>query len=155
VTHLGDTAVVYLLVGLTAALVALRRHVIDAAVLVVALPLTTLVLSALKGAEDRARPSGDLVETSGSSFPSGHAAYAVAWVAVAIALGRAVPSLAGRFAVAGVAVLVALAVGVTRVYLRAHYVSDVVAGWGMAAALFALCAIAGLIVAHLRQNPRS
>ena len=155
VTHLGDGVVVYVLVGLTAALVAARHRAIDAAVLVAGLLLTTTVLHVLKDAEDRARPVEALVQTSSSSFPSGHAAYAVAWVAVALALGRAVPSLAGRFALAGGAVLVAVAIGATRVYLRAHFVSDVVAGWGMAAALFALCAVAGLIVAHLRQNQRS
>ncbi|MBA3327692.1 MAG: VTT domain-containing protein [Solirubrobacterales bacterium] len=155
VAQLGSGPAVYVLVGLAAVVIAARGRAIEAAVLVAGLLATTIVLHVLKGAEERVRPAGALVETSSSSFPSGHAAYAVAWVAVAIALARAVPSAAGRVAVVGGAVLVAVAIGATRVYLRAHFVSDVVAGWGMAAAVFALCAIAGLVVAHLRQTSRS
>jgi undecaprenyl-diphosphatase len=45
-----------------------------------------------------------------------------------------------------------VAVGLTRVQLRAHYLSDVVGGWGLALALFALCAIVALVVGHVRDN---
>jgi undecaprenyl-diphosphatase len=50
------------------------------------------------------------------------------------------------------AVVLAVAIALTRVYLRAHYLSDVVGGAGMAAAIFALCGMAALIVGHLRNN---
>ena len=48
-----------------------------------------------KAAVDRPRPADSLVDTSGSAYPSGHAAYSVAWVAVAVLLARFVPWLAG------------------------------------------------------------
>ena len=43
-------------------------------------------------------------------------------------------------------------VGITRIYLRAHFFSDVIGGFGLALGLFALSAIAALVVVHLRQN---
>jgi membrane-associated phospholipid phosphatase len=41
---------------------------------------------------------------------------------------------------------------VTRIYLRAHFFSDVIGGYGLACGLFALTGIAALVVSHLRQN---
>jgi hypothetical protein len=41
-------------------------------------------------------------------------------------------NLASRFALVTVAVVVAAAVGLTRLYLRAHWLSDVTGGWGSA-----------------------
>ena len=43
-------------------------------------------------------------------------------------------------------------VGLTRVYLRAHYLSDVEGGWGLAVAIFALLGVVALVVGRLRQN---
>ena len=42
-----------------------------------------------------------------------------------------------------VAIVIAVAVGLSRIYLRAHYLSDVVGGWGLGAAIFALCGSRG------------
>ena len=52
----------------------------------------------------------ELVMTGGSSYPSGHAAYAVAYVAVAIALSRA---LSARAALVTLAVVLTVAIGLT------------------------------------------
>jgi membrane-associated phospholipid phosphatase len=76
----------------------------------------------------------------------------VTWVAVAVALSRALPNLASRFAFVTVAMVIAAAVGASRIYLRAHYVSDVVGGWGLAAALFALCGTVALVIGYVRNN---
>ena len=56
--------------------------------LVVGLVLVYIAVHVTKGALDRPRPTASLVETSGAAYPSGHAAYATAWVAVAVALTR-------------------------------------------------------------------
>jgi membrane protein DedA with SNARE-associated domain/membrane-associated phospholipid phosphatase len=137
--------------ALTSLTLAVRRRFADAVALVCGLGLVVLAVHIAKDDLDRPRPLSPLVETEGHSFPSGHAAYSVVYVAVAVALARTVPWL-GRFAVVTVAVAVAAALGLSRVYLRAHFVSDVAGGWGLAAAIFALCAIVALVATHVRQN---
>jgi undecaprenyl-diphosphatase len=77
------------------------------------------------------------------------------WVAVAVALSRALPNVASRFAFVTVAIVIAVVVGLTRIYLRAHYLSDVVGGWGLGAAIFALCGSAALVIGYVRNNARA
>lgn len=88
----------------------------------------TLTVSLLKHAFGRSRsPLGYFVETSGS-FPSGHAAVSVAaYGMLAYVLWRArVLRAESALLLAG---LVAFAIGVSRIYLIEHYLSDVLNGW--------------------------
>jgi membrane-associated phospholipid phosphatase len=110
-----------------------------------------LVVAVTKQAVDRPRPIDPLTTTQNASFPSGHSAYAVGWIAAAVAYGRAAPGRR-RSAPVLAAVAIAVVVGVTRIYLRAHYLSDVLAGAGIAAALYALCGAAALVVDFVRHN---
>ena len=86
------------------------------------------------------------METSLSSFPSGHAAYATAWIAVTLALGRRRLGLAGETAWLLGAIALAAAVGLSRIYLRVHWWSDVAAGWAIGAGIFGLLAAIALVV---------
>ena len=74
------------------------------------------------------------------------------WVAVAIALSRALPTIASRFAFVTVAIVIAIVVGLSRIYLRVHYLSDVVGGWGLGATIFGLCGLAVLVIGYVRNN---
>jgi membrane-associated phospholipid phosphatase len=71
---------------------------------------------------------------------------------VAVALGRVLPSLASRFAFVTIAVVIGAAVGLSRVYLRVHYLSDVGGGWGLGLTVFALCGMAVLVIGYVRNN---
>ena len=51
--------------------------------------------------------------------------------------------------------VIAATVGLTRVYLGVHYLSDVVAGWAVGVAAFSLCAVVAMLATHLRQNART
>jgi membrane protein DedA with SNARE-associated domain/membrane-associated phospholipid phosphatase len=153
VSVLGSLPVAIALVVLAAALLAwLRRERGSALVLAMGLLLTWVGVHVTKDAVDRPRPARVLVEVDDASYPSGHAAYAVTWIAVSVALSRALPNLASRFAFVTVAIVVAAAVGLSRVYLRAHYISDVVGGWALASTVFALCATAALVIGYVRNN---
>jgi membrane protein DedA with SNARE-associated domain/membrane-associated phospholipid phosphatase len=155
VTALGSLPVAIALVALAGATLAWRHKVRDGLTLAVGLALTYAAVHITKDAVDRPRPARALVDVDGAAYPSGHAAYAVTWVAVAVALSRALPNLASRFAFVTVATAIAAAVGLSRIYLRAHYVSDVVGGWGLGAALFALCGTAVLVIGYVRNNART
>lgn len=79
----------------------------------------------------RPRPTFDkpLYEIGGWSFPSGHAAGAGMFFAVAIFLAIVVTGRGWRRRIIiGVLVLLGLGVGASRVFLGVHYLSDVVAG---------------------------
>jgi undecaprenyl-diphosphatase len=53
------------------------------------------------------------------------------------------------------AIAVVALVGVTRVYLRAHYWSDVVGGWALGFGAFGAVAAIALLVSYIRQNGRA
>jgi undecaprenyl-diphosphatase len=140
-TWLGAAPVAWTVVALAAVWLASRGRRADAAVLLTGLVLTIVLVHLIKVWVDRPRPAHPLVATQGKSFPSGHAAYAAAYVAAALALRRR--------SLVILAVVVAVIVAWTRVYLRAHYVSDVLAGAALTAAIYVATT---LIVARLRHN---
>jgi membrane-associated phospholipid phosphatase len=88
--------------------------------------VSELALSSMKIWFHRGRPTGALVGTSGFSFPSGHA---VAASATAVALVFAfLPSGERRRIWEWIAVTFAFVMALSRVYLSAHWFSDVVIG---------------------------
>jgi undecaprenyl-diphosphatase len=151
VTELGAFPVAAGLVTATAVLLAVRRRYAEIVVLVVGLVLVFIAVRVTKEALDRPRPTGSFVGTSGDAYPSGHAAYATTWVAAAVALTHRL-RLVTTGALVFVALGIAAAVGVSRVYLRAHWWSDVAGGWGLAAAIFALLGAIVVVVEHIRNN---
>ena len=85
-----------------------------------------VAIGTLKALYDRPRALGSLVETSGASFPSGHAvAASVTAVAAVIAL---LPEGPRRYRWGAGAVAFSFLMGVSRTYLGAHWLSDAVAG---------------------------
>jgi membrane protein DedA with SNARE-associated domain/membrane-associated phospholipid phosphatase len=151
VTALGAFPTVAALVAATCVPLLVKRRYPEAIVLVVGLVLVYIAVHVTKDAVDRPRPGESLVRTTGQAYPSGHAAYSVAWVAAAVMLTRRL-GLLTKGTLVFVALGIAAAVGVSRVYLRAHWWSDVVGGWGLAAAIFSLLAGIALVVDYFRHN---
>jgi undecaprenyl-diphosphatase len=153
VTELGSFPTVAALLVVSAVILVAHERPADAALLVLGFALLYLAVDVTKDAVGRVRPAGPLVDTSEASFPSGHAAYATAWIAAAVALTRE-RGLPSQAAIVTGAFVVTAAVGLTRVYLRAHYWSDVAAGWALGAGIFGLLATIALIVESVRNNQR-
>jgi undecaprenyl-diphosphatase len=156
VTDLGSTAFTTSVALVAGVVLALRRRWIEVAVLFAAMVIVHIAVPVLKEVVDRPRPEGALIETQGSSYPSGHATYSViyTWLAMTITL-RVRPGLTYASTVIIVGILLTAAVGLSRVYLGAHYFSDVAGGWGLGISAFAGCAAVALVVTHLgrkRQN---
>ena len=151
VTSLGALPMVAALVVAAAVFLVVRKRYAEALVLVVGLALIYVAVTVTKEALGRERPGGAFVGTSGHAYPSGHAAYATAWIAVAVALTRRL-----RWVTSGVLVFIALgiavAVGASRVYLRAHWASDVSGGWGLGVGIFATLAAITVVVEYFRHN---
>lgn len=95
---------------------------------------TPLIGNLVKTLVVRPRPPGQMIQAHGSSFPSGHAAYAAA-TAIAVVLLFSRPR--GRGRLWALAVLVIAAMAWSRTYLQVHWLSDVLAGalLGLAVAL--------------------
>lgn len=114
--------------------------------LAIAVPGGMLLNTLLKHLFMRARPVfDDPILTLGSySFPSGHTASATVLygLMVAYVLSRA-PGRAARAATVVAAVLMVALVGVSRLYLGAHFLSDVLAALAEGGAWLALCLGAG------------
>jgi undecaprenyl-diphosphatase len=153
ITALGSSAVILPLAGIAALMLAWNRRWVETAVLVVALLMIYAGVHELKDYTSRSRPPEPLASSDGSAFPSGHAAHSVLypWLALTIAL-RLRPGMVGGTAILVTGFVLAVAVGLSRVYLRVHYLSDVTSGWALGAAAFCLCAAVAMVVTHLRHN---
>jgi membrane protein DedA with SNARE-associated domain/membrane-associated phospholipid phosphatase len=155
ITFLGSGAFVWSLTAICAAALAWRRRWTEVCVLLAGMVLIQVGFSEIKAAVDRPRPPEPLVGTHGSSFPSGHAAHSViyVWLATTIVV-RLRPGMARATLVVVVGIVLTALVGLSRVYLNVHYLSDVSGGWALGAAAFSICAAIGLVVSQLRHNPQ-
>jgi undecaprenyl-diphosphatase len=125
-----------------AALLVRERAWIDLGFLFAVFAVGQLLANGLKLAFDRPRPAfGSAISLPESAaFPSGHAAAGTACVgALAVLLAERIESRPGRVALWAGAVLLGLGIGLSRVALGLHWVSDVAAGWAFGVAWLALC----------------
>jgi undecaprenyl-diphosphatase len=116
-----------------------RRRVRLAMFLLITVEFSGLVVEVAKQAADRPRPVTAFVSAAGTAFPSGHAlGVLVAVLALlTVALPAVRPSLRRWLIVLGAVIVVAIGIG--RVVLNVHHPSDVLAGWALGYAYFAVC----------------
>jgi undecaprenyl-diphosphatase len=130
-TDLASFPVAVVVVAISALLVNQRfRRPRQALALVGGFALVFVLVHVSKDLWDRPRPSGRLSGVFGQSYPSGHSAYAMTYVACAMALRS-------RRLVAA-AVAFALAIGLSRLYLHVHFLTDVLGGYALTIAVFAV-----------------
>jgi len=134
----GSTWITLPLILAVAGWLAWRRRWEAFATWVSAMALSQVLIGPVKDVYERVRPPLPLVETTSWSFPSGHAV-AVATIAIAavIVLVKAGPKRRNLEMLAAAFVVV---MAFSRVYLRAHWLTDVAAGAALGAAVAILCA---------------
>jgi membrane protein DedA with SNARE-associated domain/membrane-associated phospholipid phosphatase len=155
VTDLGSAYIVFPLAGLAGVALAATRRWTELGVLIAGMVLIVIFTHEIKDWTDRPRPADGLVPADGSAFPSAHAAYATiyTWLAATIAF-RIVPGITRRSLVIVVGIALTALVGISRGYLRVHWLSDVLGGWALGVSCFAGAAAVALIFVHIRNNLR-
>lgn len=128
VTDLGSFPIAALAVVAGAFVAYRQQRPLVAVALIAGFALTVFLYDLAKELWDRPRPGDRLAGVSSPAYPSGHAAQAIAWLAAAWVTRR-------RAAIAAAAV-VAIAIGLSRLYLHVHYLTDVVGGAALAGAVF-------------------
>jgi len=137
ITSLGGIAVLTLFAVVALGMLLILRKWLSALLLLIGLAGGVALSEGLKALFQRERPPAafQAVETLNASFPSGHALLStVFYLTVAVMMTRAFPRRRLKAYVLGVGMVFALMVGLTRVYLGAHWASDVMAGWCVGAA---------------------
>lgn len=155
-THLGNTSTLTLLCIAVAVLLTLRGRRWLALGWVLAVLGNAVLNTTLKQIFARVRPvhTDGLVLADGFSFPSGHSSGSVvcygmlAYVAVRLLPPRwHLPVL---LAAAGLA----FSIGASRVFLRVHFPSDVLAGFASGTAWLAVCIVSIELTRWARQRAR-
>lgn len=153
VTALGSTPAMLIVAAIAAIALGARRHWTELGIL---LGGTTLVLAAFpefKELIDRPRPPDPIGDYEGRAYPSGHAAQSViyTWLAVVVA-ARLRTGWSGGTALLVAGILLTAAIGLSRVYLGVHYLSDVSGGWALGVCAFSIATAIAVLVFHMRQN---
>jgi membrane-associated phospholipid phosphatase len=157
ISAFGGTAFVMPFAAAAVLILCALRHWRGAAVMVVAVLGTQLVVDLIKGAVERPRPAMNeaVAQASGASFPSAHSATSMALYATLGILAARHLSGPLRVAAVGLCGAAVTAVGFSRVLLSAHYPIDVLAGWmtGGAIVIAAWLAFRRLRAPGLRPAP--
>ena len=157
ITLLGSTIALSVVITAAAVLVALRRRWRLAIYLVVTGAGALILDPVLKDLVGRLRPvlAHPIAHAPGNSFPSGHALGSmICYGAVFLVF---LPAARGRqrtwFAI-GIAIIIAL-IGISRVLLGVHFISDVIGGWAIGIAWLGLTSFAFELTRRAAGHPVS
>jgi undecaprenyl-diphosphatase len=158
ITHFGDVPAITTLTVVGGLLLAVQRHRLLTIVWFAAAMGGGLLNLTLKETFERQRPPvewHDPVATErNESFPSGHSmgsviGYGMLGYVMVLRLRRRQE----RLAICGGLTLLVLLIGCSRIYLRAHWFSDVCAGFAIGTMWLSFC-ISGLEVVRRRRHAR-
>ena len=144
VTWLGSSGVLWTVVGAAAVVLAIRRQWRLAIYLLVTGAGAIVLDPILKSLVGRLRPvvAHPIAHGLGNSFPSGHSLGSI--VCYGAVLLVFLPAARGRWRTVFITVTVALIalIGISRILLGVHYLSDVVGGWAVGIAWLGLTTFA-------------
>jgi membrane-associated phospholipid phosphatase len=135
VSALGSSTIVTAIAGAGAAGLIFAGRARDGVVVASASALAAISGTWLKRVTRRTRPEGSKGSTFGSSFPSSHTLMGTTlWLTLGEITATSATGLL-RTWLWGVAITLCISIGLSRVFSRAHFLSDVLAGWAVGAAL--------------------
>jgi undecaprenyl-diphosphatase len=155
VTWLGSSGVLWTLIGLAAVALVIRRRWRLAVYLLVAGAGALTLDPVLKALVGRLRPvvAHPVAYGNGNSFPSGHALGSiVCYGALFLVFLPAVRGAWRRLFTAAIVTLI-VAIGISRLLLGVHYVSDVLGGWALGVAWLGVTAFAFELARHAAGTP--
>lgn len=158
ITSLGGISVLGLFALIVIVFLLSQRKWLSSLLLALGLAGGVGLSEGLKAVFERERPPASLraVETLNASFPSGHALLAtVFYLSVAVMLTRAFPRQRFKVFVLVIGMVLAMLVGLTRIYLGAHWASDVFAGWAVGAAWAMILWLVAYAVARWQKHRRA
>ena len=130
ITHGGDGLTITIISLLLGGGLLLRRYWWQVVSLFLSVGVGAALMWSLKWGFERGRPSEQIIQAAGHSFPSGHAFLAMTLYGFAIYLiWRFIKHNAMRMGITVLLVILIFLVGLSRVTLRVHWVSDVVGGF--------------------------
>ena len=144
VTWLGSTGVLWTVIGVATVILAVRRQWRLAVYLLITGAGALILDPILKSLVGRLRPvvAHPVAHGTGNSFPSGHSLGSI--VCYGAVLLVFLPAARGRWRrvfIVVIAALVAL-IGISRILLGVHFLSDVVGAWALGVAWLGLTAFA-------------
>src|SRR5256886_12679866 len=155
VTWLGSDGVLWAVVGAAAIVLALRRQWRLAVYLLVTGAGALILDPVLKSLVGRLRPvvAHPIAHGTGNSFPSGHALGSI--VCYGAVLLVFLPAARGRWRTTFITVTVTLValIGISRILLGGHYLSDVVGAWAVGIAWRGLTTFAFQLTRHAAGLP--
>ncbi len=136
-TSLGGISVLGLFAIIALGFLLIQKKRLSAVLMALGLLGGVALSEGLKSLFERERPpvAFQAVETLNASFPSGHALMStVFYLTIGVMLTRAFPRRRLKAYALGCGITIALLIGLTRIYLGAHWATDVFAGWSVGAA---------------------
>lgn len=122
------TGSVYFMIIVSVLTLVFMKNKKQALALALCLAVVGLLNLFVKLAVARPRPDYGLIEESGKSFPSGHAMISMCYYGFLIYLSQGMKRWAKLSASISLPIAI-FTLGMSRVYLGVHYMSDVIAGW--------------------------
>ncbi|MFW5804472.1 MAG: phosphatase PAP2 family protein [bacterium] len=107
----------------------LRKHKFSSSVFVFTIILSAIVTHLLKNFYLRERPVGGFLELASFSFPSGHALVGMTFYGLVAFFSYRYLKNKKRYILATAGITMGILVGISRIFLGVHWVSDVIAGF--------------------------
>jgi membrane-associated phospholipid phosphatase len=158
VTWLGNVPVLVAVTAAAAAVLAWKRRRMELLLLILAVVGAEILTVGLKLGFHRERPffSDPLASESSYSFPSGHASVSLAvYGTIAFIAARQLSNVRARLALLVAAAILILLIGISRLYLGVHFLTDVIAGFSLGLAWVTLCVLLLHLGVRLRKRDQT